>query len=225
VLTVATALACRFPTVLWLGDQLRLVYNDGYIPMLGDKHLAALALPARTCGGISGTSSAASAGVVATGKATWSDDLKLMLVNDGCRRERYFTFTHSPIIGAGGAIEGVFCAVAETTERVLSERRLGTLSTLAAAVMDAQAADLLILGQELRWPAMALQRPLPKASAPGPMTNDKFGHDLSRPRTVPGGFDCGRFRRGNRRRWYRWFLVGICPGVGRPKCGGPGIER
>ena len=40
--TVATALACRFPTVLWLGDQLRLIYNDGYIPMLGDKHPAAL---------------------------------------------------------------------------------------------------------------------------------------------------------------------------------------
>jgi hypothetical protein len=32
--TVATALACRFPTVLWLGDQLRLIYNDGYIPIL-----------------------------------------------------------------------------------------------------------------------------------------------------------------------------------------------
>ncbi len=40
--TAATALACRFPIVLWLGDQLRLIYNDGYIPMLGDKHPAAL---------------------------------------------------------------------------------------------------------------------------------------------------------------------------------------
>ena len=80
-------------------------------------------------------------GVVTTGKATWSDDLKLMLVNDGRRRERYFTFTYSPIIGAGGAIEGVFCAVAETTEQVLSERRLRTLSTLAAALMDAQSVE------------------------------------------------------------------------------------
>jgi signal transduction histidine kinase/CheY-like chemotaxis protein len=64
-----------------------------------------------------------------------------MLVNDGRRRERYFTFSYSPIIGAGGAVEGVFCAVSETTERVLSERRLRTLSTLAAALMDAQSVE------------------------------------------------------------------------------------
>ena len=137
--TVATALACRFPIVLWLGDQLRLIYNDGYIPMLGDKHPAALgSAAADVWWDIWDVICPLLDGVVSTGKATWSDDLKLMLVNDGRRRERYFTFTYSPIIGAGGAIEGVFCAVAETTERVLSERRLRTLSTLAAALMDAQ---------------------------------------------------------------------------------------
>ena len=140
--TVATALACRFPTVLWLGDQLRLIYNDGYIPMLGDKHPAALgSAGADVWWDIWDVICPLLDGVVTTGKATWSDDLKLMLVNDGRRRERYFTFTYSPIIGAGGAIEGVFCAVAETTEQVLSERRLRTLSTLAAALMDAQSVE------------------------------------------------------------------------------------
>ncbi len=140
--TVATALACRFPTVLWLGDQLRLIYNDGYIPMLGDKHPAALgSAGADVWWDIWDVICPLLDGVVTTGKATWSDDLKLMLVNDGRRRERYFTFTYSPIIGAGGAIEGVFCAVAETTERVLSERRLRTLSSLAAALMDAQSVE------------------------------------------------------------------------------------
>jgi signal transduction histidine kinase/DNA-binding response OmpR family regulator len=141
--TVATALACRFPTVLWLGDQLRLIYNDGYIPMLGDKHPAALgSAAADVWWDIWDVICPLLDGVVTTGEATWSDDLKLMLVNDGRRRERYFTFTYSPIIGAGGAIEGVFCAVAETTEQVLSERRLRTLSTLAAALMDAQSVEM-----------------------------------------------------------------------------------
>ncbi len=140
--TVATALACRFPTVLWLGDQLRLIYNDGYIPMLGDKHPAALgSAGAVVWWDIWDVIGPLLDSVVSTGKATWSDDLKLMLVNDGRRWERYFTFTYSPIIGAGGAIEGVFCAVAETTEQVLSERRLRTLSTLAAALMDAQSVE------------------------------------------------------------------------------------
>lgn len=140
--TVATALACRFPTVLWLGDQLRLIYNDGYIPMLGDKHPAALgSAGADVWWDIWDVICPLLDGVVTEGKATWSDDLKLMLVNDGRRRERYFTFSYSPIIGAGGAIEGVFCAVAETTDQVLSERRLRTLSTLAAALMDAQSVE------------------------------------------------------------------------------------
>lgn len=43
--TVATALASRFPMVLWLGDRLRLIYNDAYIPVLGDRHPAALGQP------------------------------------------------------------------------------------------------------------------------------------------------------------------------------------
>jgi signal transduction histidine kinase/CheY-like chemotaxis protein len=140
--TAATALACRFPTVLWLGDQLRLIYNDAYIPMLGDKHPAALgSAGADVWWDIWDVIGPLLDGVVATGKATWADDLKLMLVNDGRRRERYFTFSYSPIVGTGGGIEGVFCAVAETTERVLSERRLRTLSTLAAALMDAQSLE------------------------------------------------------------------------------------
>jgi len=140
--TVATALMCRFPIALMLRDELRMIYNDGYIPLLGDRHPAALG------------SAAADVwwdawdviyplvdGVMTTGKATSFDDLKLMLVTDGRRLERYFTFTYSPIIGAGGAIKGVFCAVSETTEQVLSERRLRTLNTLAAALMRAHSVE------------------------------------------------------------------------------------
>ena len=140
--TVATALASRFPTVLLLGDELRLIYNDGYIPILGDRHPAALGSAcADVWWDIWDVIYPLLDGVVTTGKATWFDDMKLMLVNDGRRRERYFTFTFSPIIGRGGAIRGVYCAVSETTERVLSDRRLRTLGTLAAALMDAQSVD------------------------------------------------------------------------------------
>jgi anti-anti-sigma regulatory factor len=79
--------------------------------------------------------------VLRSGIATWSDDLLLTLVNDGRRLERYFTFTYSPIVGGDGRVEGVFCAVAETTERVLGERRLQALNALAAALLDAHSSD------------------------------------------------------------------------------------
>ncbi|WP_232341740.1 SpoIIE family protein phosphatase [Mycobacterium kansasii] len=51
-------------------------------------------------------------------------------------QERYFTFTYSPIIGGRGAVTAVFCAVIETTQRVLSERRLHLLNAVASATME-----------------------------------------------------------------------------------------
>jgi signal transduction histidine kinase/serine phosphatase RsbU (regulator of sigma subunit)/FixJ family two-component response regulator len=140
--TIAAALASRFPIVLWFGPELRLIYNDAYIPVLGDKHPAALGRPgAEVWWDIWDVAGPLMDSVVGSGIATWSDDLMLMLVNDGRRQERYFTFTYSPILGEAGEMTGVFCAVAETTERVLSERRLRTLNALAAALLDAQSPD------------------------------------------------------------------------------------
>ncbi len=139
---VAATLASRFPIVLWLGEELRLVYNDAYIPMLGDRHPAALG---RTGAGvwwdIWDVVGPMLGSVVHSGVATWSDDLLLMLVNDGRRLERFFTFTYSPILGGDGRVEGVFCAVAETTERVLGERRLQALNALAAVLLDAHSCE------------------------------------------------------------------------------------
>jgi hypothetical protein len=81
--TVAVALTSQFPIVLWLGaEDLFLVYNDGYIPMLGDRHPAALGQPGRQVWwDIWDTVGPMLAGVVDTGRATWSDDLRLELVS------------------------------------------------------------------------------------------------------------------------------------------------
>ena len=141
--TVAVALTSRFPIVLWLGaEELFLVYNDTYIPMLGDKHPAALGQPGlRVWWDIWDLIGPMLAGVVATGRATWSDDLRLALVIAGQRQERYFTFSYGPIVAAAGEVTGVFCAVTETTERVLGERRLQILNTAAAALMETRSVE------------------------------------------------------------------------------------
>jgi signal transduction histidine kinase len=70
-------------------------------------------------------------GVMRDGIATWSDDQMLPLHRNGYTEECYFTFSYSPIRDETGGIGGVFCAVTETTQRVLGERRLATLRTLA----------------------------------------------------------------------------------------------
>jgi signal transduction histidine kinase/FixJ family two-component response regulator len=140
---VVTALTSRFPIVLWLGAQdLFLVYNDAYISALADKHPAALGRPGREVWwDIWEPISPMLAGVIATGKATWSNDLLLTMVVEGRRLERYFTFTYGPLIGAGGDVSGIFCAVTETTERVMGERRLHVLNAVASAVMETQSIE------------------------------------------------------------------------------------
>ncbi|UXA07712.1 SpoIIE family protein phosphatase [Mycobacterium sp. SMC-2] len=158
---VAVALTSRFPIVLWLGPgDLFLMYNDAYAQMLGDKHPAALGCPARQVWWeIWQQISPMLTSVLDTGVATWSDDLMLPLITGGQAQERYFTFTYSPIIGRDGAVSAIFCAVIETTERVLSERRLHLLNTVAAAVMDAHTIDDVVSGAVAVCDAQPLDLP------------------------------------------------------------------
>lgn len=139
---VATTLASRFPLVLWLGtEDLFVVYNDAYTEILGDK-LDSFARPGREVWwDIWDSIAPMLAGVVATGEATWSRDLMLPMVTAGRRVERFFTFTYSPLIGADGKPFGIFCPSYETTERVLSERRLHLLNTVASATVESRSID------------------------------------------------------------------------------------
>ncbi len=140
--SVAVALTSRFPIVLWLDpESLFLVYNDAYIPALADKHPAALGTPGlEVWWDIREQIEPMLAGVVATGEATWSDDLMLMMMA-GRPCERYFTFSYGPLIQTDGRVGGVFCAVTETTARVLGERRLHVLNAAAAGLMGTRTVD------------------------------------------------------------------------------------
>ncbi len=140
---VAVALTSRFPIVLWLGaDDLFLVYNDAYLPVLGEKHPAALGARGREVWwDIWDPIEDMLGGVVTSGEATWAKDLYLPVVTAGRPEERYFTFSYSPLLTACGDVDGIFCAVTETTERLLSERRLHVLTTVGAALIETHTVD------------------------------------------------------------------------------------
>jgi signal transduction histidine kinase/CheY-like chemotaxis protein len=141
---VAVALTSRFPMAMFLGTQdLFQIYNDDFIPILGDKHPAALGRVGREVWWDVWESSIGPmlTGVTDTGAAIWSDDLMVPLVTGGRPQERFFTFSYSPLVANAGEVYGVFCAVTETTERVLSERRLHLLNAVAAAVIGTRTID------------------------------------------------------------------------------------
>ena len=130
-IAVSVCLNSRFPMLIWWGPELAMIYNDAYVPMLGVKHPASLGRPgAEVWSDVWPVVGGMLAGVLTRGEATYSEDLLLVMERHGFVEEAYFTFSYSPILGGDGATDGVFTAVTETTDRVLSTRRLATLQAL-----------------------------------------------------------------------------------------------
>src|SRR5262245_23879692 len=142
---ISICLHSRFPILIWWGSELAMLYNDAYRPMLGaTKHPQALGAPGRAIWPeIWDIIGPMLDGVLEAGIATYSEDILLLLERHGYSEECYFTFSYSPLRDEIGDVGGVFCAVTETTGRVLGERRLRTLRDLAdhtiAAKTEAEA--------------------------------------------------------------------------------------
>jgi hypothetical protein len=130
---VNLCLNSRFPILLWIGPELRVVYNDAYIPFLGDlKHPAMLGAPGREVWGEIWDAIGPMLEEAYAGRATWVEDFPLFFARQLPHEEVYVTFSYSPILSAvdGRTVEGVFCVCTETTGRVIGERRLRTLRDL-----------------------------------------------------------------------------------------------
>lgn len=152
VIALNLLLGSRFPMQLLWGDQYVHFYNDAYIPIAADKHPGALGRPgAAIWPEIWAEVLPMLERVRATGEPSWSDDQLLVLRRWGDLEEGYFTFSYSPIYGDGDRVDGVFVAVAETTRRVIGERRLRTIRDLGAALggQTEEAAALLMAGAAL----------------------------------------------------------------------------
>lgn len=133
--TMGICLSSRFPIAVYWGPDYLLLYNQSLVPMVGaSKHPHALGQPARiVLAEIWSIIEPLLRHVRTTGEATWSEDLMLPLARTGAPEESYFTFTYSPIRDETTGVGGVFCAVVETTEKVIEGRRLRLFNALADA--------------------------------------------------------------------------------------------
>jgi hypothetical protein len=109
---------------MWV-PELVMLYNDAFQPILGESKRDALGRPgALIWSEVWDVVGPMLRGVLAGEGATWSEDERLLFDRNGFLEECYFTFSYSPIIDESGRPGGVFATVSETTERVVSERRL-----------------------------------------------------------------------------------------------------
>ena len=119
---VGVMLAADQPMFVGWGPDHLLLYNDGYAPMLADRHPAALG---RAFFGVWPEVRAELAPLfdqVSSGAPVHMDDIELMLDRPGRPREAHFAFSYTPVRDEAGAVVGLFCPCVETTEQVLAER-------------------------------------------------------------------------------------------------------
>ena len=118
--------------MLW-GPELTFFCNDAYLPTVGIKRDWVLgARSDKVWQEIWPDIGPRIEQVLAQGQATWDEGLLLFLERSGFTEETYHTFSYSPVYDDDSRISGMLCVVTEVTERVIGERRLGTLRNLAA---------------------------------------------------------------------------------------------
>lgn len=131
-IAVSICLGSRFPMFVWWGDAAINIYNDAYIPVLGQRHPQAFGAPAdRVWSEIWDVVGLQREAVMERGEATWNERVLLVMERNGFAEETWFTWSYSPIHDENGRIGGLFCACTEETARVHAERERDRLMRAA----------------------------------------------------------------------------------------------
>ena len=165
---VGLLLQSQFPMFVAWGPELGFLYNDPYAEILGAKHPRALGrrfqeIWSEIWADISPLIDAALAG-----HATYREDLPLLMNRKGYDEQTWFTFSYSPVRNESGRVAGMFCAVSETTQKVLAERGLRELNEtlerrvnealaerkILAGIVEGTNAFVQVVGLDYRWLAI-----------------------------------------------------------------------
>lgn len=120
---VSLMLESRFPMFIAWGGALTFLYNDAYADILGLKHPAAFGSSFRDIWADIWDDISPLITDAMNGIATFSEDLPLVMNRADYEEKSWFTFSYSPVRDENGLVRGMFCAVTETTDRVLLQQR------------------------------------------------------------------------------------------------------
>ncbi len=105
-------------TVLW-GSELRMLYNDAYIPSMGERHPAALGRPIHEVWGDAWSEvSRPFLNTMATGEGFERRDVRLNITRHGKLETTWWDFSAAPIRDEAGCIVGLLHQGVETTAQV-----------------------------------------------------------------------------------------------------------
>ena len=119
---VEVMLSAVQPMFIAWGPERTLIYNEGYVPMLGSKHPQAFGSPFMEVWAEAVDDLTPLFDRVFAGEPIYMDDITLMLHRADRLEEAHFSFSYTPVRGADGCVEGLFCPCSETTPQVFAER-------------------------------------------------------------------------------------------------------
>ena len=100
-------LTSRQPMFVWWGKELLNIYNDDYVPFLGNKEAGALGVSGQLIWEEIWDSLAPRVQSVFQNQGTFDDALLLLMWRYGYSEETYFKFSYSPIPGEDGEVAGL----------------------------------------------------------------------------------------------------------------------
>lgn len=141
--TVALCFASSFPQAIVWGPQLTTLYNDAFIPILGNKPYA-LGRPFSEIWSEVWDDISPIADAAFQGHATYIENFPLVIERGAAPEQAYFTFCYSPIRDPRGHVVGMLDTVTETTATVFLSRRLAVLDTIGSTVANATDAEAIV---------------------------------------------------------------------------------
>jgi PAS domain S-box-containing protein len=122
--TVSIILNSGHPMFTAWGPELGFLYNDPYTEVLAGKHPAALGARFQDIWGEIWPDIWPLIERALQGRASWREDLPLLMNRHGYMEQTWFTFSYSPVRDESGGVAGMFCACHETTRKILAEQQL-----------------------------------------------------------------------------------------------------
>jgi signal transduction histidine kinase/CheY-like chemotaxis protein/PAS domain-containing protein len=121
---VSICLHSSFPTAIYWGDELCLIYNDAWAPIPAQKHPSTLGRPAKEVwANIWHVVGPQMETVIANAEGFSVYDQMLPMDRGAVVQETYWNYSFTPIRGENGRVAGILNQGHEVTDRILGERR------------------------------------------------------------------------------------------------------
>lgn len=150
---LSLALHSAFPTAIYWGPELRLLYNDAWAPIPAERHPWALGRPGpEVWADIWDVVGPQMDAAMRSGEGFSTNDQLLRMVRDGAPRDTWWNYSFSPIVGEDGGVLGLLNQGQEVTEQVRQrDARAAEIERMRAMFAQAPAAIAVTLGPEHRF--------------------------------------------------------------------------